>query len=300
MLVQCPPCSTRYRISAQRIGADGRALSRCVACGTWLVVHRLDSGLLEIRTADELVGQRSILALDYADLAESVSERATMPMTLAPDELPEEAFLSVPDGADLGIVRIEDSDGPSDWRPSMATEVQPVEPRRPASASGSFFPTAASAPPDLPSASPDLGALGLEMPDPRRRRRSRVEVQVMLSEFSVMFRLDSRAKRRRTLIAGTVVVLICVLLVAVAALRGGTDAPLSAEETRTLVTTLQASHTDPVEHAAKPGKDGKATKHKLSLLATQLLQLQKSTAQKGAAEPVNSPAATPGPGPAVK
>ena len=282
MLVQCPPCSTRYRISAQRIGADGRALSRCVACGTWLVVHRLDSGLLEIRTADELVGKRSILALDYADWAESVADRETMPMSLAADELPDDAFLSAPDGGDLGVLRIEAEDGPSDWRPRLESRVEASPPPVAEVQGGSFFPAGAVAAPELPAAGPDLGALALEMPDPRQRRRSRVEVQAMLSEFSVMFRLDNRAKRRRTMIAAGGAIAICAVLVAVVLLRGGAVTPATSAETHTLVTTLQANHTDAVEHAgATLDKDGKPVRHKLSLLATQLLRLGRAADKEG-------------------
>ncbi len=334
MRVQCPPCGTRYSVGERRFGADGRALSRCINCGTWLVVSRLDSAQVEIRTADELVGKRSVLALDYSDWNEDVSERATMPMGVQVGDvnLPsaygarhadtnqgeladlmndEEVGFDTGEaheGTDPGIGEtLSDSGGVAPVAPTTlkshspetptamaAPEAKPAVETGPRAASDAeelpesaflvappkpgFFPTAdddLEVP--LPGPKPELGALDMDLPDPRRRRRSRVEVQQMLTEFSVMFRLDTRVRRRRTLMTTGIVVLICATIVAFVALRAGNNVSEEAVQMRTLATSLHATHSLGVPHH-EPATDGsgKTSKRLMSMLATQLRQLHKT------------------------
>ena len=367
MRVQCPPCGTRYSISERRIGADGRALSRCVDCGRWLVISRIQTAHVELRTADELVGQRSILALDYADWSEDISDRETMPIGVGastvdlpsaydarhadtdPGQLAEliddeigfdlaEAHEATDPGiGDTAGVSVGDSDvAPA--APTALESLSPVAPTAIARPDGDdshgapstadpptpgaqgpaeelpdsawlvaapkpgFFPEAELSADEMLKPKPELGALDMKLPDPRRRRRSRVEVQEMLTEFSVMFRLDTKARRRRTLATTAAVLLVCGAIVGFVAWQAGRSMPATADETRTLATSLTAAHSVAVDHIdPAAAMDGKSHKRSLSILATQLLQLHKvSAADRAATRAVKGNEPAPGPAPPEK
>lgn len=101
-------------------------------------------------------------------------------------------------------------------------------------ASGTFFgaaDTGVAAPPpvpDIPVAVTDA-PLTLEMPEPRRKR-SRQDVQTMLQEFSVMFRLDNKHRRTRNLRLGlAAVVVVTAAIIGVASTSGSVQPAVLSE-----------------------------------------------------------------------
>lgn len=376
MRIQCPPCGARYSVAAKRVGPDGRALSKCAACGTWLVIHRRETGLVEVHAADDVGDKRAHVALDPSAWAEAFQERATLPIAMPLEEAdsvrPTERNVPLVGAAVVGGVELsfdapgarEDTDPELGIRPlighgevgfdapeaaegtdpnaapmfeqargpaagadaGLSVPAAPAEvpaaaapaPAPPADKTGedsgaveelpatAFFPTAAPVdqPPEIPDLGParDLGAFDFNLPDPSARRRSRTEVQAMLTEFSVMFRLDTHSRRRRTLWTALGVAVVCAVAVAAVALHGGRNLPNLADDMREQLADLVPAHALKVQWRPAPPPSGtaptpeQARPHIISILAQQLVQLNRSRA-RGATRAPAAPAARPPPSP---
>ncbi|MEY3013480.1 MAG: hypothetical protein RIT45_2215 [Pseudomonadota bacterium] len=116
-------------------------------------------------------------------------------------DLPAEAVAAEPDVPELPVEAVAVEPEP----PAVSTSEAPPVPDVGASETQPFF-FSPPAPQAAPGPIADLGTLSF--PSPSSRRRSRQDMSSMLQEFSVMFRVDDRSRKRKAALWTTLLVLL--------------------------------------------------------------------------------------------
>ncbi|MBI5608626.1 MAG: hypothetical protein HY902_07070 [Deltaproteobacteria bacterium] len=193
MQFTCPACDGEFELSRRAFGTRTDTRTRCAACRTWLIVTRsADDFLTAVIDPDHEI---DVAAVDAAKLTHAApkpqvatpSRRPSAP----PTPVPTAALAEVPE-ADLELIE---------------EEPPPVVPAVPDEAADFF-----GAPRPRPSSASfeklSSGQMLFSLPDPAESTKKRVQMQQVLQDFSVMFRLESKKSNRKQMVAMTLLGLL--------------------------------------------------------------------------------------------
>lgn len=255
MQFTCPACDGEFELSRRAFGTRTDTRTRCAACKTWLIVTRsADDFLTAVIDPDHEV---DVAAVESARQTHTASKPQVAVPSRRPSAPPAPAQVLVPE-ADLELIEEE---------PPPAVPTVPDE-------AADFFAAPRQRPTSASFEKLSSGQMLFSLPDPAESSKKRVQMQQVLQDFSVMFRLESKKSNRKQMIAMTLLGLLVAgglwwLVRAKLAYDDRVDAARDAKQALP-AWVLQSVQPEDVAVLGLPGQPTGTTTHHGTTLSRQL------------------------------
>ncbi len=270
MQFDCPACEGEFELSRRAFGTRTDTRTRCAGCKTWLIVtrsadesltavidpeHEIDAAAVEAARGTHQAASKALAPKPVTPIAQIAPSRrpsapSAMPMPRAP-------LLQAPHKT------LEE-----ELPPGVADEAH------------DFFATPRLRPVSASFERLTSGKSLFTLPDPIENTKKRVQMQQVLQDFSVMFRLESKKSNRNQIVGMTLLGLLVV-----AGLAWGVRAKLAydrrvddARDAKIALPAwvLQSAQSEEVVVLGLPGEATGTTSHRGTTLSRQLFMKARS------------------------